>query len=301
MLASGPALSRAEAARPAIVRGVKRTLLAVALALLAGAAIASRPLLVSRLERGMIKIHGPGSRTPATRGLAFEELRIPSGSRTLRAFYVPAESALAPALLIFHGNGEAISSWVEALKLLHDDGLTVMVFDYSGFGASTGEPTLAHFREDGFAAWRAFRARLPAATRACAYGLSLGSGVLLDVASELTPAPDCVATSGAFTSARDLAVLFHRVPRWLAKLLPDVLDNVEGAARLKAPLLVEHGDRDELFPVAYAERIAAAHPGAELAIVPGMKHGDPVAHPTEAAWRSVVAHVKGQGARAAGR
>ncbi len=260
----------------------------------AGLGFASRPYLVSRIERGMIKIHGPGSRTPATRGLTFEELRISSGDRTLRAFYVPAASATAPAVLIFHGNSEAISSWVEALKLLHDDGVTAMVFDYSGFGSSTGEPTLAHFREDGFAAWRAFRARLPAATRACAYGLSLGSGVLLDVASELVPAPDCVATSGAFTSARDAAVLFHRVPRLLAPLLPNVLDNVAGAARLKAPLLVEHGERDELFPVAYAERIAAAHPGAELAIIPGMKHGDPVVHPSEAAWSSVVAHIKAQ-------
>ena len=272
---------------------MKRALL-VLLAVLLAAAFASRPLLVSRLERGMIKIHGPGSRTPATRGLAFEELRIPSGDRVLRAFYVPAESATAPAVLIFHGNGEAISSWVEALKLLHDDGVTAMVFDYSGFGSSTGTPTLSHFREDGFAAWRAFRVRLPAATRACAYGLSLGSGVLLDVASELTPAPDCVATSGAFTSVRDAAALFHRVPRWAVPLLPDLLDNVEGAARLKAPLLVEHGERDELFPVAYAQRIAAAHPGAELAVVPGMKHGDPVAHPSEAAWAPVVAHVKGR-------
>ena len=267
---------------------------ALVLVLLAIAAFASRPYLVSRIERGMIKIHGPGSRTPATRGLAFEELRIPSGDRRLRAFYVPAESATAPAVLIFHGNSEAISSWVEALKLLHDDGVTAMVFDYSGFGSSTGAPTLSHFREDGFAAWRAFRARLPAATRACAYGLSLGSGVLLDVASELSPAPDCVATSGAFTSARDAAVLFHRVPRLIAPLFPNLLDNVAGAARLKAPLLVEHGERDELFPVAYAERIAAAHPGAELAIVPGMKHGDPVAHPSEAAWSPVVAHIKAQ-------
>lgn len=277
---------------------MKRALLAVPVLLLL-AAFASRPLLVSRLERGMIKLHGPGSRTPAARGLAYEELKIPSGDRVLRAFYVPADDPLAPALLIFHGNGEAISSWVEALKLLHDAGVTAMVFDYSGFGASTGAPTLAHFREDGFAAWRAFRTRLPAATRACAYGLSLGSGVLLDLASELAPAPDCVATSGAFTSARDAAALFKRVPRWAAPLLPDVLDNVEGAARLQAPLLVEHGDRDELFPVAYAERIAAAHPGAELLIVPGMKHGDPVAHPGEAAWKGVVAFVKA--ARAAAK
>src|SRR5205814_3549802 len=153
------------------------------------------------------------------------------------------------------GNGEAISGWVDALKLLHDAGIAAMVFDYSGFGASTGKPTLEHFHEDGLAAWRAFRARLPASTRACAYGLSLGSGILLDVASELDPRPDCFAVSGAFLSAREAAIALHELPRWAAFLLPDVLDSLENAARLQGPLLIEHGTDDSMFPVAWASRL----------------------------------------------
>ena len=270
----------------------RRSALAAVALLLAAALLAARPLVVARFERGMIKVHGPGSRTPAARGLSFEEMRIPSGDRTLRAFYVPAEGMAAPALLIFHGNGEAISGWVDALKLLHDDGVTAMVFDYSGFGASSGTPTLAHFHEDAVAAWRAFRTRLPVGSRACAYGLSLGTGVLLDAAPDLVPPPDCVAISGAFTSARDAAALLHKLPGWAAPLLPDLLDNVENAGRLGAPLLVEHGERDELFPLASARRIAAARPGSQVVVVPGMKHGDPVVRPSEAAWGPVVAHVK---------
>lgn len=275
----------------------RRPALAALLVAIASAALLVRPYLASRLERGMLKIHGPGSRTPAARGLSFEELRIPSSGRTLRAFYVPADGAAPPALLIFHGSNEAISGWIDALKILHDHGVTAMVFDYSGFGASTGAATLAHFHEDALAAWHTFRERLPVGARACAYGLSLGSGVLLDAAEELSPPPDCVAISGAFTSARDAAVLFKRVPRWAAPLFPNVLDNLGGVTRLKAPLLIEYGERDELFPLAWAELLAAAHPGAELAIVPGMKHGDPVAHPSEAAWAPIVRHVKAEAAR----
>src|SRR5207302_3942549 len=74
--------------------------------------------------------------------------------------------------------------------------------------------------------------------------------------------------------------------------LPDVLDSLETAARVRAPLLVEHGSQDGLFPTAWAEKLAAAHPGAELAIVKGMHHADPVAHPSPASWEPVIRFVK---------
>jgi fermentation-respiration switch protein FrsA (DUF1100 family) len=259
------------------------------LAAAAGLVLGARFFVLRHLEEGLIHVHGPGKRTPQARGLAYDEIPIRSGDRTLRSFYVPADG---PGLLIFHGNGEAISGWVDALKLLHDAGIAAMVFDYSGFGASTGEPTLANFHQDGLAAWAAFRTRLPAATRACAYGLSLGSAVLLEVAAELVPAPDCIAVSGAFLSARAAAVRLHHLPELVSYLLPDVLDSLSNAARAPGPLLIEHGTDDEMFPVAWAASLQAAHPGATLALVKGMRHADPVAHPAEASWGPVIRFVK---------
>jgi fermentation-respiration switch protein FrsA (DUF1100 family) len=268
--------------------------LLVILALAAAAVLGARFYVVRQLEEGMIKVHGPGSRTPRARGLAYDEIPIRSGDRVLQSFYVPADG---PGLLIFHGNGEAISGWVDALKILHDAGIAAMVFDYSGFGGSTGEPRLANFREDGLAAWRAFRERLPAATRACVYGLSLGSGVLLEVAAELKPPPDCTAISGAFLSARAAAVQMKRVEKWESYLIPDVLDNLENIARVHGPLLIEHGTEDEMFPPAWAPLLQAAHPGAQLELVKGMHHADPVAHPSAASWEPVIRFVKGAAVR----
>src|SRR5260370_25203797 len=129
---------------------------------LAAAFVGGRIYLLRRLEMDLIKVHRLGQRTPALRGLLFEELPIDSGGRALRSFYVPADG---PSLLIFHGSGEAISGWVDVLELLHRAGIAAMVFDYSGFGASQGEPSLAHFHEDGLAAWDAFRVRAPAGER----------------------------------------------------------------------------------------------------------------------------------------
>ncbi len=266
-----------------------RKLAAAALILVAAFFLVRHYAFVHHLEHGMLKVHRQGPRTPAVYGLVYEEIPVSSGDRTLRSFYVPADG---PGLLIFHGNGEAISGWVPVLKLLHDAGIAAMVFDYSGFGASTGEPRLDNFHQDGLAAWRAFRERLPAATRACAYGLSLGTGVLLEVADELQPPPDCVVLSGAFLSAREAAIQLGKLRRWQSWLLPDALDSLENVTRVRGPLLIEHGSEDELFPPSWAKRLAEARPGAQVEIVQGMRHADPVVHPGPAAWDPVIRFVK---------
>jgi fermentation-respiration switch protein FrsA (DUF1100 family) len=172
-----------------------------------------------------------------------------------------------------------------------------MVFDYSGFGNSSGEARIANLHEDGLAAWHAFRERLPGGAKACVYGLSLGSGVLLEVSSELQPAPDCTVISGAFLSARKAAVRFGRVKEWQSFLIPDVLDSLDNVPRVKGPLFIEHGSDDEMFPPAWAEQLKAAHPGAEIEIVKGMHHADPVVHPSAASWDPVIRFVNARTAR----
>lgn len=259
------------------------------------AIIGARRVAAHRLERALIKTHPQGPRTPATLGLAFENLRIDSGGRTLHAFYVapPAASLRPLALLIFHGNGESISGWVPVQKFLADRGVGSMVFDYSGFGMSSGTPSLAHLHQDGLAAWSAFRARLPKGTRACAYGLSLGSGVLLEDAPELRPVPDCLIVYGAFVSALGAAVQMGRLSPLLAALLPDALESERNAARAPAPLLVEYGESDQLFPIDFARRIAARAKVPRLVIVPGHNHAQPLVAPDDAAWAPVLEFARG--------
>ena len=241
---------------------------------------------------GHLKVHPQGARTPGTLGLKYEAFTFESRGRALQAFFVPADG---PALLIFHGNGESISGWVPALRLLHDGGVAAMVFDYGGFGNSQGKPGFAQLHADGLAAWQAFRARLSPGQRACAYGLSLGTGVLLDVAAELSPAPDCVALSGAFLSLRDAAGRLGGYPDLAVRVfMPDVFDNLEHIAQVQSPLLIEHGSEDELFPPAWAQRLKDANARAEVVIIPGMHHGDPVVHPSAQAWDPVLRLVRSE-------
>ncbi|HUJ28617.1 MAG TPA: alpha/beta hydrolase [Myxococcales bacterium] len=268
----------------------------IALAVIAALCLGERFAALRITEKRMIHTHRQGPRTPAARGLVFEEVPVDSEGRALKSFYVPADG---PALLILHGNNEAISGWVDALALLHEHGIAAMVFDYSGFGDSPGEPTFAHFHADALAAWHAFRVRVPGGVRACAYGLSLGSGVLLETAPELSPKPDCLAVSGAFLSARAIAARRHLLPWWGTWLLPDLLDSLDNAGRTRIPLLVEQGSEDEMFPPDWARQLAAAHEGGQVVIVPGMHHADPVVHPGETSWRPVVDFVKPKAAPSA--
>jgi fermentation-respiration switch protein FrsA (DUF1100 family) len=90
------------------------------------------------------------------------------------------------------------------------------------------------------------------------------------------------------------AVRMKGLEQWQSYLLPDVLDSLENIARVRGPVLIEHGTEDEMFPVAWAQRLAAAHPGAQLEIVKGMHHADPVAHPSAVSWDPVIRFVKGE-------
>lgn len=272
--------------RKPLVAGVLTLLFAVALVL------GARRIAFERLQAPKFDLRKQGSKTPGTFGLAFEDVTLDSGGRALKAFYV-APPPGGPAVLIFHGNGESISSWTPVQKLLFDHGVGSMVFDYSGFGRSQGPARVENFVRDGSVAWSAFKSRLAQGTRACAYGLSLGSGVLLEAAPALQPAPDCLAIWGGYTSLVGAAVRSKRLPGWMAPLLPDALVSVQNIAHAPVPVLVEHGGQDELFPPADAQALAAAAPqGSRLLILPGYTHGQPVIRPDEGAWVPVVALVR---------
>src|SRR3954468_21446167 len=87
-----------------------------------------RQFALRKAERAMFRTQRQGPRTPGSVGLAFETPRIESGGRRLKSFYVAAQDETAPALLLFHGNGESISNWVSVLALLHEEGIAAMVF-----------------------------------------------------------------------------------------------------------------------------------------------------------------------------
>jgi uncharacterized protein len=230
-----------------------------------------------------------GSDTPATYGAPFEQVTITSGDRRLDATLVRALSDTAPALLIFHGTAESVTHWADTQALLYRQGVTSMVFDYSGFGASTGRPSVEHLREDADSAYAEFTRRIGARGRPFVLGYSLGTGIVFDVIDRLTPAPAGVVFAASYSSAREGAVAFGLIPGWLTFLLPDLWNNVRDVRKLRQPLLVLQSDSDELFPLSMAQAVHdAATVPKQLVVLRGYAHEAGHRDPSEEYWAPVV-------------
>jgi alpha-beta hydrolase superfamily lysophospholipase len=258
------------------------------LCLLVAVAIA-RPVIMHFLSKQFLNTGPNGPETPATVGLAFERLKIPSGRRVLDSYLVRAPATCQPrvALLIFHGVMETISEWVLAQKFLYDHCISSVVFDYSGHGESSRPGTIERVNEDGIPAYAAFAAQFPG-ERLCVLGHSLGNGPMLESIPRFISPPSCVVVANAFSSLRD-AGRKRGTSIFLLYAIPDVWDNVENVRRLKIPLQVVYSDADTVNPPAMGQRIfeAASEP-KRLAVLHGFAHNALYQKPAEEWWTPVL-------------
>ncbi len=160
----------------------------------------------------------------------------------------------------------------------------MLVFDYRGYGASSGRPTVEGTRRDALAAHDALLARA-SGRRVLYLGESLGAAVALALAVERPP--EGLVLQSAFTSLRDMAALHYPfVPR---AVVPEVFESLALVSRLRAPLLVLHGERDELVPASHGERLFAAAPDPKaIHLFPRLGHNDLLDGAGEQ-WAQVIA------------
>lgn len=166
-------------------------------------------------------------------------------------------------MVFFHGNAGTIADRAERARAWLDAGLGVMLVEWRGYGGNPGRPTESGLLADGRAALAWLRAQGAPPERLVFYGESLGSGVALILAAEEEAAnrrPGAVVLDGAFTSA--VAVGMLRYP-WLpvGLLMKDRYDGLSALAGVTAPLLVLHGERDTIVPVAMGRALLEAAPG----------------------------------------
>jgi len=237
--------------------------------------LAARRIAYRVAEKALLVPRPNGPETPADRGLDCDVFSIPSGTRSLQACLVrpPLGDDAHAAVLIFHGTHESNSQWVPVQQILGEHGMASMVFDYSGFGDSTGSPTVANLRQDVQAAYSAFTARTHPESRRYLLGYSLGTGFLLEGAPSFGDSFNGVVLVAGYSSAREASVARGVLPSMLAFLVPDVYDNVRMVKRLDRPLLVVHSEDDERLPFQMAERVfAAGNEPKRLFALRGLRH-----------------------------
>lgn len=191
--------------------------------------------------------------TPKALGLDYTPVRIGTADgEALDGWFVPAAKARG-TLLFFHGNAGNISHRLRSIADFHALGLAVLIVDYRGYGASTGEPTEDGTYADATAAWRYLtETRGVAADRIVLFGRSLGGAVAANLASRVRPAG--LILESAFTSAPDLAAEYYWfVPaRWLTRFR---YDNRAALAAIDCPVLVIHSRQDEIVPFAHGRAL----------------------------------------------
>jgi len=214
--------------------------------------------------------------TPDHLGMPYEDVWFQSTDGVpLHGWYVPADSP-GPLVVYFHGNAANISHRVKNLQYFHRLGLPVFIFDYRGYGASEGRPLREQdLYRDGRGAldWLLQRGWQP--ERMIYFGRSLGAAVALQMALETPPAG--VVLECSFTSLRDMARERMPVPFALAGwwALGERFDNLAKIPRLQRPLLIIHGDRDQVVPWSMGKSLFDNAPEPKTFLsVPGAGHSD---------------------------
>lgn len=189
------------------------------------------------------------------------------GGGRVEAWYLPPSGVApppSPVLVFFHGNGELIDYWPDDFDEPRSWGVGVLLVEYPGYGRSDGAPAQATIREAALAAydWMRNEPRIDT-ERVVLYGRSLGGGAAAIVAAERPSA--ALVLESTFTSVRSFAHRFL-APEFLIRDPFDTLSVVKG---YPGPVLVVHGDRDELIPPAHAEALARASRRTQLHVVPG--------------------------------
>ena len=189
----------------------------------------------------------------------------------LGAWYFPGGTG--PAVLVCNGNAGDRSLRAGLAAALARTGLSVLLFDYRGYGGNPGRPSQDGLAVDARAARHWLAAQPEVDPRRIVYfGESLGAAVAVGLAVEQAPA--ALVLRSPFTSLTDVGAVHYP---WLPvrRLLLDHYPSIERMASIHAPVLVIAGDRDDIVPAALSQRLydAAGEPKRWL-LVPDAGHND---------------------------
>lgn len=208
-------------------------------------------------------------------GLPIEDAWFESADGVrLHGWYLRHEQPRA-VVLFCHGNAGNITPLADSLAILANrHGLSAMTFDYRGYGRSEGTPTEAGILADARAArkWLAEREGI-AETDIVLMGRSLGGGVAVDLAAQ--DGARGLVLASTFTSLPEVAK--EHAPWLPAELLMRMrLNSLSKIRHYRGPLLISHGDADELVPFKHGQKLfeTALEP-KQFVVIPGGRHNDP--------------------------
>ncbi len=169
-----------------------------------------------------------------------------------------------------HGNGGSLASWFVDLDFYRRLNVDLVMMDYRGYGKSTGRiSNQSQLLEDVHTVWKSVEPRYRGLKRVV-YGRSLGTGLAAQLAADIQP--DLTVLVSPYESMLSLAG--HHYPWVPGAALRYPLPTDEWLPQVQNPVLLVHGQDDELVPASHSQRLQALAPHAELMLLPGVGHAD---------------------------
>nr|WP_295778242.1 alpha/beta fold hydrolase [Rhodoferax sp.] len=177
-------------------------------------------------------------------------------------------------VFFLHGNGGSLENWFVNPEYYRQANFDLFMFDYRGYGKSTGHiESEAQLRADVRAVWASVAPQY-AGKKLVVYGRSLGTGLAAGLTVEMaaTRAPDLTVLVSPYTSMAALATDHYPwVPQALLRY-PMRTDQVIG--QIRNPLLLIHGSQDSLIAPRHSDALKTLVPQATLAVITGATHND---------------------------
>lgn len=190
---------------------------------------------------------------PADWSLTYDDVYFDTedGER-LHGWFFPSKKD-APVILFCHGNAGNISHRLDNIKLLTEQNMQVFIFDYRGYGKSSGKPYETGLYKDGLAAYDFLaNQRNVSPERLILFGRSLGAAISIEIA--LKRNVSAIILESAFTSSRGMAKTLFLF-KIFAPLLPPHYNNLEKIGRITVPKLIVHGEDDDIVPFSMGKEI----------------------------------------------
>lgn len=212
--------------------------------------------------------------TLADRGLEFKDVFFEASDGVrLHGWFVPGTTD--KTIVWFHGNAGNIGHRVDNIAELHNRlGVSIFIFDYRGYELSDGSPSEKGTYLDAEAALAYVGSREDAgAGEGIYFGRSLGCAVAAELA--VRSPPNALILESGFTSVQEMASVHYPVIGVFGRLVQTRFDCRAKLWDIHVPVLVMHGDRDEIVPFSMGRKLyEAANEPKRLYALEGAGHND---------------------------
>lgn len=175
-----------------------------------------------------------------------EEFYIGVGEDSVHVIFNKVPRPLG-TIIYFHGNAGILKRWNPIASEFCNLNYNVLVWDYKGYGLSSGKTNLENFCKQGKALFDQI-INFDSTSNIILYGRSLGTGIVADLANELNVSKIILETP--YTSMKSLIAYKTWIGQYFVK---HDIPSLSKAEKLKKPVLIIHGTHDQLIPYTMAE------------------------------------------------